>query len=79
LKAKVSRLQRSVTCLLLNKWRSDQWSDTLETLDFEDQPLWKMTKRLMRFLTLSPPLQVSGGQDPSDSERAAAQADSLEA
>jgi hypothetical protein len=59
LKAQVNRLQRSVT-YRLNKWRNEQWSDTLESLDSEDQSLWKMTKKMMRVPTPSPPLQVPG-------------------
>jgi hypothetical protein len=43
LKTEVNRLQRSVT-RRLNEWRNDQWSATLESLDPEDQSLWKMTK-----------------------------------
>jgi hypothetical protein len=56
LKSHLNCLQRSVTCRL-NEWRNEQWSDTLESLDSEDQLLWKMTKRLMRVPTPSPPLQ----------------------
>jgi hypothetical protein len=54
LKAKVNRLQRAVT-RRLNEWRNDQWSVTLESLDPEDQSLWRMTKRVTRFYTTSPP------------------------
>jgi len=54
LKAEVNRLQRSVT-RQLNEWRNDQWSATLESLDPEYQSLWRMTKRVMRFPTPSPP------------------------
>jgi hypothetical protein len=43
LKAQVNRLQRSVT-YWLKEWWNEQWSDTLESLDSEDQSLWKMTK-----------------------------------
>ena len=46
LKAEVNRLQRSVT-FRLNEWRNDQWSATLESLDPEDQSLWRITKRVM--------------------------------
>ena len=42
LKAEVNRLQRSV-----NR-RLKEWSATLESLDPEDQSLWRMTKRVMR-------------------------------
>jgi len=54
LKAEVNRLQRSVT-RRLNEWWNDQWSATLESLDPEDQSLWRMTKRVMRVPTPSPP------------------------
>jgi hypothetical protein len=63
----------------LNVWRNEQWSDTLESLNFEDQSLWKMTKRVMRVHTPSPPLQVSGGFSFSHSEKAESLAGSLEA
>jgi hypothetical protein len=63
----------------LNEWRNEQWSDTLESWDSEDQSLWKMTKRVMRVPTPSPPLLVPGGLALSDSEKAEALADSLEA
>jgi hypothetical protein len=60
LKTQINRLQRSVT-YQLNEESNDQWSDALESLDSEDQSLWKMTKRVMRIPTPSPPLQVPGG------------------
>ena len=60
LETEISRLQRSVTGRL-NEWRNDQWSATLESLNSEDQSLWKMTKRVMRVPTPSPPLVTSGG------------------
>jgi hypothetical protein len=78
LKAEVNRLQRSVT-LQLQEWRNDQWSDTLEALHPEDQSLWRMTKRVMRVTTPTPPLVTPGGIALSDSEKAEALADSLEA
>ena len=46
-RAEDNRLQRSVT-RQLNEWRNDQWSATLESLDPEDQSLWRMSKRVMR-------------------------------
>jgi hypothetical protein len=61
----------------LNEWRNDQWSATLESLDPEDQSLWRMAKRLMRVPTSSPPGQP-GGIALSDSEKAEALADTLE-
>ena len=78
LKTEVSRLQRSVT-RWLNEWRNDQWSATLESLNPKDQSLWKMTKQVMRVPTPSPPLVTPGGIALSDSEKAEALADSLEA
>jgi len=54
-------------------------SATLESLDTEDQTLWRMTKRVMRFPTPSPPLVSPGGITLSDSEKAEAPADNLEA
>jgi len=59
LKAEVNRLQRSVT-RRLNEWRNDQWSATLESLDTEDQSLWRMTKRVMRVPAPSPPWSPQG-------------------
>jgi len=63
----------------LNKWRNDRWSNTRESLDPEDQSLWKMTRRVMRIPTPSPPLVTPEGLALSDSEKAEALADSLEA
>ena len=77
LKTEVNRLQRSVS-RRLNKWRNDQWSATLESLDPENQSLWRMTKRVMRVPTPSPPLVTTGGFALSDSEKAKALADNLE-
>jgi hypothetical protein len=57
----------------------NEWSNTLESLDPEDQSLWKMTKRVMRIPTTSPPLVTPGRLAVSDSEKAEALADSLEA
>jgi hypothetical protein len=77
LKAEVNRLQRSVT-RRLHEWRNDQWSATLESLDPEDQSLWRMTKRLMRVPTPSPSMVTPGGIALSGSEKAEALADNLE-
>ena len=63
----------------LNEWRNDQWSATLESLDPEDQSLWRMTKRVMRVPTPTPPLVTPDGIALSDSEKAEALADNLEA
>ena len=62
----------------LNEWRIEQWSATLVSLDTEDQSLWKMTKRVMRLPTPSPALVTQGGLALSDSEKAAALAESIE-
>jgi len=78
LKVEVDRLLRSVT-RQLNEWRNNQWSATLESLDPEDQSLWKMAKRVTRFPTPSPPLVTPGVIALSDSEKAEALVDSLEA
>jgi hypothetical protein len=78
LKARVNRLQRSVTHRL-NEWRYEQWCDALESLDSADQSLWKLTRRVMRVPTPSPSLLVPGGLALSDFEKAEALAKSLEA
>lgn len=44
----------------------------LESLDRGDQPLSNMTKRVVRILTPSAPLQVLGGITLSDSKKAEA-------
>jgi len=73
LKTEVNRLQRSVTSRL-NEWRNDQWSVTLESLDPEDQSLWRKTKRVKSVPTLSPPPPpvTPGGIALPDSEKAEA-------
>jgi hypothetical protein len=63
----------------LNEWRNDQWSATLESLDPDDQLLWRMTKRVLRVPTPSPPQVTLGGIALSDSEKAETLADNLEA
>jgi len=65
-RAEVKRLQRSVT-RRLNDWRNDQWSATLESLDPEDQSIWRMTKRVMRVSTPAPPSHP--GESPSQTLR----------
>jgi hypothetical protein len=77
LKAEVNCLQTSLT-LQLQECKNDQWSDTLEALHPEDQSLWRMTKRVMRVTTPTPPLVAPGGIALSDSEKAEALADSLD-
>jgi len=52
----------------LNEWENDQWSSTLESLDPEDQSLWK-TRRVIRIPTPSPPLVTPGGLALADSEK----------
>jgi hypothetical protein len=76
LKFRVNRLQRSVTHRL-NEWRNEKWSDALESVDSAEQSLWKLTMRVMRVPTPSPPLLVQWGQALSDSEKAEALADNL--
>jgi hypothetical protein len=76
LRAEVNRLQRPVTHRL-NEWRNDQWIATLESLDPENQSLWRITKRVMRVPTPSPPLVTPGVIALSDSEKAETLADSL--
>jgi len=77
LKAEVNHLQRLVTCQL-NEWRNDQCSMTIESLDPEDQLLWRKTKRVMRVPSSSPLLVTLGGFALSDSEKAEALAVNLE-
>jgi hypothetical protein len=65
---------RSVTVAMhLGVWLAgilnEQWSDALESLDSADQSLWKLTRRVMRVLTPSPPLLVPGGLALSDFEK----------
>jgi hypothetical protein len=62
----------------LNEWRNDQRSKRLETVDQEDQSLWKMTRLVMRIPTPSPPLVSTGGLALSVSEKAEALAESLD-
>jgi hypothetical protein len=61
----------------LNEWRNDQWSATLESLDPEDQLLWRIMGDESSY-SVSPPLVTPGGIALSDSEKAEALADSLE-
>ena len=77
LKAVANRLQRSVS-RRLNECRKDQCSATPETLDPEDESLWRMTKLLMRVPTPLPLLITPGRLALSDSEKAEALADNLE-
>ena len=77
MKAEVNRLQRSVN-RQLNEWKNDRWSTTIESVNPEDQSLWRMTKRVMRIPTPSPSLVTQEGTALSDSEKAEALADSLD-
>ena len=61
----------------LNEWRNDQWSATLESLDRQDQSLWRMTKRLMRVATPSLLLDTPARFSLSNSYKAEAFADNL--
>jgi hypothetical protein len=76
LKAEVNRLQRSAT-LQLQEWRNDQWSDTLKALHPKGQSLWRIAKRVMSHYSHTA-TGHTGGSALSDSEKAAALADSLE-
>jgi hypothetical protein len=51
----------------MNVWKNNQWSATLESLDPEDQSLWRITKRVMRVPTPSFPW-LPRGIAVSDSE-----------
>jgi hypothetical protein len=53
LKPEVNRVQRSVT-RRLNEWRNEQWSAAHESLDSEDQSLWRLIKRVIRVPSPSP-------------------------
>jgi hypothetical protein len=57
---------------------NDQFSATLESLVPEDQSLWRMTKRVKRVPTPSPPGHPRGIVH-TDSEKSEAFADNLEA
>jgi hypothetical protein len=52
-KAEVNCLQRSVTNRL-NECRNDHWGTTLESLNPKDQSLWRMTKRVISYYSVSP-------------------------
>ena len=61
LKAEVNRLQRPLK-RLINEWWNDQWSGTLKSPDPGAQSLWRLTKRVMRFPTQSPPMITPGNR-----------------
>jgi hypothetical protein len=75
-KAEDNREQTTVT-RRLNEWRNDLWGAQRESLDSEDQSLWRMTKRVIRVPTASPQA-TQGGFAISDSEEPEAFADTLE-
>jgi hypothetical protein len=56
LKAEVKRIHR------LKLWGNEQWGATLESFDPEDQSLWRMTKRMIRVPTPSPPWPPRGNR-----------------
>jgi hypothetical protein len=62
----------------LIEWRNDQWSNTLESLDPEDQLLWTITGRVIRIPTPSPPLFTLAEPGLSDYGKPEALADRLE-
>ena len=59
LKAEVNCLKMSVT-RRLDDWRNDQWSSALESLDPEDQSLWRVSKWVMRVLFRLLPVHPRG-------------------
>jgi hypothetical protein len=73
LRTEVNRVQSSVT-RYLNERRNDRWSTTLESLNPEDQSLYRTTKRVMGIPT--PYHSIIAVSDFQESE---ALADSLEA
>jgi len=77
-KAEVNRLQRSMTNQL-TEWRNYQWSNTLESLDTGDQQSWKIIRQVLRIPTESSSLPTLGRLALSDSDKAEALADNLEA
>jgi hypothetical protein len=62
----------------MNEWRNDKWSATFESLDAEDQSLWRMTNHVMIVPTPSHPLFTQGGITLLDSEKAESLSESLE-
>jgi hypothetical protein len=54
LKNEVNRFKKSATCRLKER-RKELWRDVLESLDSEDQSLWKMTNTAIRLRTPSLP------------------------
>ena len=59
IKNRVRCLQRWIA-FELKKMRNAQWTDKIESLNPDDQSIWKMTKRVMRIPDPNPPLQVPG-------------------
>jgi hypothetical protein len=59
LNAEVNRLQRPVNNQH-NEWRKNRWSNKLESLDSEDQSLWKITTKVITICNQSSPLVASG-------------------
>jgi hypothetical protein len=55
MKTEINRLHKWVM-RRLKGWRNDQWGATFESLDPEDQSLWRTTKRVMRVLNPTPSL-----------------------
>jgi hypothetical protein len=62
----------------VNDWRNDKWSATFESLDPEDQLLWRMTKHVMRASTPSHSLFTQGGITFLDAGKAESLSESLE-
>jgi len=76
-KNRINCLQRWIG-FEIKEWRNAQWSDTFQSLNPEDQSLWKITKWVMRIPDPNPPLQVPSGLACLDSEKAKILADNLE-
>ena len=60
IKNRVRCLQRWIA-FELKKMRNAQWTDKIESLNPDDQSIWKMTKRVMRIPDPNPPFQFPGG------------------
>jgi len=61
-----------------HEWRNDQWSSRLESLDPEEQLLWKKARQMMRKPTPSTPTVTPEGLALLNSEKAEALADSMD-
>ncbi|CAH1384218.1 unnamed protein product, partial [Tenebrio molitor] len=62
----------------LSVFRNEQWEQKLESLNSEDNSIWKMAKILRNTRKPLPPIHGAGGIVYTDQEKAEAFADSLE-